>query len=87
MVNNSAENGVEIQYRLPAVRDCHIDENQTQALSHEEKEMETYTQSFNGVHIVSISAENGVKIHYHLAAVSDCHIDENRTLALSHKRG
>ena len=45
MVSNYAENGVEIQYRLPAVRDYHINENQTQALSHEERKMEASTRN------------------------------------------
>ena len=43
MVSNYAENGVEIQYHLPEVRDCHIDENQTQAPSHEGREVEAST--------------------------------------------
>ena len=42
MVNNSAENGVEIHYHLAAVSDCHIDENRTQALSHERGDVEAF---------------------------------------------
>ena len=63
MVSNYAKIGVEIQYRLPAVRDCHVDENRTQALSHEWRELEAFTLNrSNDDHMVSISAENGVEI-------------------------
>ena len=68
------------------MKDYHINENQTQALSHERGEVEASTRNCsNDDHMVGITAKNGVEIHYHLAAVSDCHIDENRTQALSHR--
>ena len=46
MVSITAENGVKIHYHLAAVTDCHIDENRTQALSHERRDRGLYTQSF-----------------------------------------
>ena len=45
MISNYAKNGAEIQYCLSAVMDCHIDENRTQALSHEVREMEASTSN------------------------------------------
>ena len=63
MVSNYAKNGVEIQYRLPAVRDCHIDENRTQALSHERGDVGAFKLNrSNDVRMVSIPAKNGVEI-------------------------
>ena len=68
MVSNYAENGIEIQYRLRAVRYCHIDEIQTLALNHErlrpllvEVEASTPNRS-NDDHMANIPAENGVDI-------------------------
>ena len=63
MVSNSAENGVEIQYRLVVVKDCHIDENQTQALSHEIENVDAFKLNrSNEDHMDSIPTENGVEI-------------------------
>ena len=63
MADIPAENGVDNLDRLAAVRDCHIDENRTLALSHERGEVGASTPNrSNGVRMVSIPTENGVEI-------------------------
>ena len=86
--NIPAENGEDILDRLPAVRDCHIDENQTQALSHEREEVGPLHQIVQTMTTwLAFLSKIASKSNTRLAAVIDCHMDENRILALSHERG